>query len=154
MKASELVVRVALSPFGAELDRVVVRWTGHSPVSWTFARAYGSPYNKPLLLTTTGRRSGKRRRAVLPFFPAGDAVAIVGSRGGMPHDPQWVLNLRAHPEVEIRIDRRVRRVRARIAAGDERAKLWAEITGLAPIYITYQQRATTREIPVVVLEEA
>lgn len=152
MSASDWVVRFAVSPFGAALDVYAVRYTGHSLVSWLFAKTYGSPYNRPLLLESTGARTGKRRRAVLPWFPAGDAIAIVGSRGGMPRDPKWVHNLRANPEARIRIDRKLRRVRARIATGDERAKLWSEICQRAPVYVEYQKRATTREIPVVVLD--
>ena len=151
---SDRVVRFAVSPFGAELDRKIVRWTGHSLINFLFSRTYGSPYNKPLLLESTGARSGKPRCAVLPYFEAGDAIAIVGSRGGMPIDPNWVHNLRKHPEASVRIDRKLRRVRARIASGDERAALWSDICARAPIYVVYQKRATTREIPVVILESA
>ena len=152
MKWTDLVVRFAVSPFGAALDRHTVRHTGHSVVGWAFALAYGAPYNKPLLLTSIGRRTGRERHAVLPFFPAGDAIAVVGSRGGMPWDPKWVHNLRANPRARVRIDRRPREVRARVAAGEERARLWADITQRAPVYLEYQRRAKTREIPVVVLE--
>lgn len=153
MSASDWVVRFAVSPFGAGLDTYSVFYTGHSVVSFAFSKAYGSPYNKPLLLETIGARTGKRRRAVLPYFPAGQTIAIVGSRGGMPQDPNWVHNLRAHPEVTVRIARKRRRVRARIATGGERAELWPQICERAPIYLTYQKRAKTREIPVVVLDE-
>ncbi len=153
MSASDWVVRFAVSPFGAALDVYAVRYTGHSVVSFAFSKAYGSPYNKPLLLETTGARTGKRRRAVLPYFPAGEAIAIVGSRGGMPQDPNWVHNLRANPDAAVRVDRKRRMVHARIATGDERASLWPEICAQAPIYRTYQERAKTREIPVVVLDE-
>jgi deazaflavin-dependent oxidoreductase (nitroreductase family) len=152
VRASDRVVRFAVSPFGAALDVHCVRYTGHSLVGLLFAKTYGSPYNQPLLLETTGARTGRRRRAVLPYFPAGDAIAIVGSRGGMPTDPHWVHNLRANPEALVRIARRPRRVRARIATGGERAKLWAGICERAPVYVAYQKRATTREIPVVVLD--
>ena len=153
MSASDWVVRFAVSSLGAALDTYSVRYTGHSVVSLAFSKAYGSPYNKPLLLETTGARTGKRRRAVLPYFPAGQAIAVVGSRGGMPHDPNWVYNLRAYPDVTVRVARKRRRVRARIATGDERAELWHQICERAPVYLTYQKRAKTREIPVVVLDD-
>ena len=153
MSGSDWVVRFAVSRTGAALDVFGVRYTGHSLVSFLFARTFGGPYNRPLLLETTGARTGKRRRAVLPYFPAGGAIAIVGSRGGAPSDPHWVHNLRANPGAGVRIGRKLRRVRARIAEGDERAKLWAEIAERAPVYLTYQERAKTREIPVVVLDE-
>ena len=105
------------------------------------------------VFTSPAPRTGKRRRAVLPYFPAGEAIAIVGSRGGMPQDPNWVHNLRANPDAAVRVDRKRRMVHARIATGDERASLWPEICAQAPIYRTYQERAKTREIPVVVLDE-
>ena len=83
----------------------------------------------------------------------GDHIAVVGSRGGMPTDPQWVHNLRASPACTVRQARRARPVHARVAEGDERARLWKEISQRAPVYLEYQERARKhREIPVVVLE--
>ncbi len=146
-------VRFAMSPFGAELDRVLVRWIGHSLVGLMFARATNVEYNPPLLLTSIGARTHQPRRAVLPYFPAGEDIAIVGSRGGMPSDPNWAHNLRANPEATIHVNRRARRVRAQLATGEERAALWKPITERAPVYLTYEQRAAGhREIPVFVLK--
>lgn len=150
---SPWVIRFATSEFGAELDRKLVRWVGHSLVGALFARVTHVGYNPPLLLTSTGARTGQSRRAVLPYFPAGDDIAIVGSRGGMPKDPNWAHNLRANPEATIHIARRARRVRVHLAVGDERAALWKPITEQAPIYLTYEERAAGhREIPVFVLK--
>jgi deazaflavin-dependent oxidoreductase (nitroreductase family) len=149
---SPLTVRFAMSPFGAELDRWLVRWIGHSLVGWLFARATNVEYNSPLLLTSTGARTGQARRAVLPYFPAGDHIAIVGSRGGMPSDPNWAHNLRANPSATIHVGRQARQVRAHLATGEERAALWKPITEQAPVYLTYEKRAAGhREIPVFVL---
>ena len=153
MKFLERVTGFAVTPGGAALDRFCVRWLGHSPVSWLFARGSGQSYNVPLLLTATGRKSGSPRSVVLPYFPAESAIAVVGSRGGLPADPHWVKNLRAEPRCEIVLARRRQRRRARIAAGEERARLWDAITARAPVYLDYQERARAhREIPVVVLE--
>ncbi|MBW2266974.1 MAG: nitroreductase family deazaflavin-dependent oxidoreductase [Deltaproteobacteria bacterium] len=150
---SPWVVRFASSAFGAELDRVLVRWIGHSLVNLLFSRATHVEYNPPLLLTSTGARTGQPRRAVLPYFPAGEHIAIVGSRGGMPSDPNWAHNLRAHPEATIHVNRRARRVRAQLATGEERAALWQSIAEQAPVYLTYEKRAAGhREIPVFVLK--
>ena len=156
MKGSELAVKLALTPTGAAVDRLCVRHLGHSPVSWLFARSDGVPYNRPLLLVTRGRRTGRERSAVLPWFDAGGGrIAIVGSRGGAPTDPHWARNLRAHPEARIHAGRRVHRVRARLAQGAERAALWGAIVARAPVYAGYQERARAqREIPVFVLERA
>ena len=154
MDLSGWIVRFAVTPAGAVLDQYCVAFTGHSFVAWAFARANGVPYNRPLLLTTVGARSGKKRRAVLPWFAAGEDRAVVGSRGGMRSDPHWVHNLRAHPQVEIRVDRKTRPAMARIVEGEERAALWKEITARSPVYLEYQERcAKYREIPVVVVSE-
>lgn len=155
MKFSEVIVRFAVTPGGAALDRFVVRFTGHSFVSWLFARADGSHYNAPLLLTTIGARTGLKRSVVLPHFPAGSDLAVVGSKGGLPTDPHWVYNLRANPQLWIRVNRALRPVEARIAKGNERAELWREITARAPVYLAYQKSCEqSREIPVIVLHEA
>jgi deazaflavin-dependent oxidoreductase (nitroreductase family) len=156
VKGSQLAVKLALTPTGAAVDRFCVRHLGHSPVSWIFARSEGVVYNRPLLLVTVGRRSGKQRIVVLPHFRAGAGrVAVVGSRGGMPSDPYWARNLRAHPQAQVIVDRREHRVRVHLAHGEERASLWREIVARAPVYAVYQERAKEqREIPVFVLERA
>ena len=153
MKLSELAVRFAVTPFGAALDRLCVRWTGHSPVSVIFARSEGVDYNPPLLLTTKGRSSGQQRTVVLPYFAAGKGrIAIVGSRGGMPTDPHWALNLRADPSATLFLRRRSVAVDAKIATGAERELLWGSITTRSPVYLTYQKRAAGhRELPVFIL---
>ena len=153
MKLSQLAVRFAVTPFGAALDRFCVRWVGHSPVSVIFARSEGVDYNPPLLLTTKGRKSGRQRTVVLPYFAAGKGrVAIVGSRGGMPSDPHWALNLRADPNATVYLRRRSVEVESKIATGAERELLWASITTRSPVYLTYQKRAAGhRELPVFVL---
>lgn len=153
MKLSQLAVRVAVTPFGAAFDRLCVRWIGHSPVSMIFASSEGVDYNPPLLLTTRGRRSGEKRTVVLPYFAAGKGrIAIVGSRGGMPTDPHWALNLRADPSATVFLKRQSIAVEAKLATGSERELLWGSITTRSPVYLTYQKRAAGhREIPVFVL---
>lgn len=153
MKLSQVAVRFAVTPIGAAIDRFCVRWIGHSPVSMIFSRSEGVDYNPPLLLTTRGRKSGEKRTVVLPYFAAGKGrVAIVGSRGGMPTDPHWALNLRADPDATVYLRRRSVAVRATLATGPERELLWGSITTRSPVYLNYQKRAAGhREIPVFVL---
>jgi len=156
MTGMEIAVRLALSAPGAALDRFCVRWLGHSPVVWLFTRSDGAAYNRPLLLTSVGRRTGRPRSVVLPYFDLDRGrIAIVGSRGGMPTDPHWARNLIVEPEALIRARRIAHAVRARRVEGDERARLWKKIAERSPIYDTYQARAAAhREIPVFVLERA
>ena len=106
-----------------------------------------------LLLTTTGRRSGRSRTTPLTYFDVGDELAIVGSNGGEDSPPRWLLNLKADPHAAITIGRRTEAVTARIASDEERARLWPVITGTHPGYAAYERR-TTRPIPVVLLARA
>lgn len=103
-----------------------------------------------LLLTTVGRKSGKVRTVPLLYLADGDRLAIVASFGGAARHPDWWLNLRDNPETTVRIGDCTRRVRAEPAAGEERARLWAGLVAMYPDYAAYQ-RATSREIPVIVL---
>ena len=48
-----------------------------------------------LLLTTTGRRTGRARTTPLTYFEVGDELAIVASNGGEDSPPRWWLNLQA-----------------------------------------------------------
>ena len=154
MRGTQLAVRFALTPWGSAIDQFCVRRFGHSPVVWLFTRSDGVPYNRPLLLTTIGRKTGKQRSVVLPYFEVGAGrVAIVGSRGGMPTDPHWARNLRARPEARVHMKRREYGVRARLAEGQERAQLWKAIVQRSPVYARYQKLAEEhRQIPVFVLE--
>jgi deazaflavin-dependent oxidoreductase (nitroreductase family) len=103
-----------------------------------------------IILTTTGHRSGRPREAPLFSFEDGDRVVVIGSNAGGPRDPSWVRNLRANPAATLRVGGEVRPVQGHIAAGEERARLWATAVERYPGYELYQRRAG-RTIPVVVL---
>jgi deazaflavin-dependent oxidoreductase (nitroreductase family) len=103
-----------------------------------------------LLLTTTGRRSGKRRTAVLGYLVDGECYVVVGSNNGLPTDAAWVTNIRVQPRVTIQVGERVVEATGSIAGPDDRARLWAELMRAAPGYGRYEAM-TTREIPLVVL---
>jgi deazaflavin-dependent oxidoreductase (nitroreductase family) len=104
-----------------------------------------------LLLTTTGRRSGKKRTSPLIYGRHGDDFLVVASKGGSDAPPAWWVNLQADPVAEIQVrDERIR-VRARDATPEEKPELWRIMTAEWPAYDDYQ-RKTDRDIPVVVLE--
>lgn len=104
-----------------------------------------------LLLSTTGRTSGRQRTVPLLFTPAGDGFAVVASKGGAPRNPAWCDNLLAHPDATVEIRGERIAVRAREAEGDERDRLWRAMTDGYAGYDDYQQK-TARRIPVFVLE--
>ncbi|NKY41945.1 nitroreductase/quinone reductase family protein [Nocardia cerradoensis] len=59
--------------------------------------------------------------------------------------------MQAHPDAELVIGGRRRKIHARTANPEERARLWPQITEAYGGYANYQTR-TTREIPVVICE--
>ncbi|MGH2722531.1 MAG: nitroreductase family deazaflavin-dependent oxidoreductase [Actinomycetota bacterium] len=134
----DAVVRAA-----AAVHRWVYRRTG-GRVGGRLAR---SPV---LLLTTTGRRTGKARTTPLLYLADGDRLVIVASYGGDDRAPAWYRNLEANREVAVEVGRSRRFMQAEDAAGDERERLWERLTRMYPPYHDYQAR-TSRRIPVVVL---
>lgn len=104
-----------------------------------------------LLLDHVGAKTGTKRTIPLLYVSDGDDVAIVASKGGHPKHPAWFHNLRANPETTIQIGSQRRAVRARVAAGEERRRLWAKAVEAYGSYREYQER-TERKIPIVVLE--
>jgi F420H(2)-dependent quinone reductase len=103
-----------------------------------------------LLLTTTGRKSGKTRTVPLGFLRDGSAYVIIASYGGLPRNPAWYLNLKSQPEATVQVKRQKLRVQAETANPEKRRELWARLIEAAPGYGRYQKR-TTREIPLVIL---
>jgi deazaflavin-dependent oxidoreductase (nitroreductase family) len=103
-----------------------------------------------LLLTTTGRRSGKLHTTPLIYGRDGDDYLVVASMGGAPKHPNWYGNLVAQPSAQIQVRAEHVGVTARTAGEDEKPRLWKIMTDLWPNYGAYQSR-TDRVIPVVVL---
>jgi deazaflavin-dependent oxidoreductase (nitroreductase family) len=106
-----------------------------------------------LLLTTTGRKSGKPRTTPLIYAEDGARYVVVASKGGAPEHPGWYRNLEKTPDVGLQVGDRVFAARARTASGAERELLWRKANQVWPHYDEYA-RKTDREIPVVVLEPA
>lgn len=104
-----------------------------------------------LLLTTTGRKSGKQYTTPLIYTLDGGNPVIVASQGGTPDNPDWYLNLVANPHVDVQIKGDKFHAHPHTAAGEERERLWKQMAAVWPDYDEYQKK-TDREIPVVVLE--
>jgi deazaflavin-dependent oxidoreductase (nitroreductase family) len=104
-----------------------------------------------LLLTVTGRKTGRRLRSALIYGRDGDRYVIVASKGGSDKHPLWYLNLRDNPDVELQVGSDTFPARAHITTGAERERLWQSMAKIWPDYNTYQSR-TKRQIPVIALE--
>ncbi len=104
-----------------------------------------------LLLTTTGARSGRPRSHALLYVRDGDSLVLVASAGGIPRNPGWYHNLKAHPQAQVVLGGCSRTYLAREATGDERTRLWAKLRELYEGIEAYKERAGSRQIPVMVL---
>ena len=104
-----------------------------------------------LLLHHTGARTGTVRVNPLAYQADGDRFVVFGSKGGSPTNPDWYHNLRANPQATIEVGPETIAVRARVAEGEERERIWSRQKKLMPGFAAYEQR-TRRQIPVVILE--
>ena len=102
-------------------------------------------------LTTLGRRSGQKRKAILGYFEDGPNLFTLAMNGWGEPEPAWWLNLQAHPEATIDLRDGSREIRARPAIGDERARLWDEMRRREPNLDAYAARRPG-ETAVVVFE--
>ncbi len=118
-------------------------------VGWTAGKM-------PVLeLTTTGRKSGKKRAVMLTSpHQDGESYLIVASRGGDDIHPAWFLNLRDDPAVDVAMGGDpAKPYTARVVSSEERAELWSSVTEKYTNYGGYQKK-TDREIPLVYLDPA
>jgi deazaflavin-dependent oxidoreductase (nitroreductase family) len=104
-----------------------------------------------ILLTTTGAKSGLPRTVPLNYSTDGDRIVVIASKAASPTHPDWYHNLVAHPEALIEIGAERIAVRARVAEGAERERLFNAQAALMPFFAEYQQQ-TARQIPVIVFE--
>ncbi|CAN5577615.1 nitroreductase/quinone reductase family protein [soil metagenome] len=114
-----------------------------------FGRAFGMPV---VLLTTTGRKTGKLRTTMLTApVVDGETIVLVASYGGDSRHPAWFLNLRDNPDVEAVMGGTKRAMHARVASDEEKQELWPRAVAAYKGYAGYQKR-TDRDIPLVILE--
>lgn len=106
-----------------------------------------------LLLHTVGAKTGQPRVNPMMYQKLDGGYAVFASKGGAPTNPDWYHNLLAHPRVQAEIGTDKVDLVARVAAGDERERIWSVQKARYPGFADYERR-TTRQIPVVVLEPA
>jgi len=104
-----------------------------------------------VLLHTKGAKSGQERVNPVVYQPVGDAIAVFASKGGAPTNPDWYHNLVANPVFAVEVGTDRFEVRARVAEGEERERIWEKQKKLMPGFAEYEQK-TSRQIPVVLLE--
>lgn len=122
------------------LDRRIYRLTRGR---WSVLGRHELP---TLLITTTGRTSGLPRTQQLLYDTDADAYVVVGSNWGQAHHPAWSANLLANPAARVTVGDRDVAVRATLATGAERDRLWRQVRRIWPGYDAYAERARGRQI--------
>lgn len=143
------------SRFSMSMPAWGLRWTGRLNIPVyraTRGRVMGKVGRAPvLLLTSTGRRSGQPRTAPVVYMRDGADVIVIGSNAGNRNEPGWSFNLKANPEARVEIGAEHRDVRARVAEGEERERLWRAMNVQYSGFDDYEAN-TSRDIAVFVLE--
>jgi F420H(2)-dependent quinone reductase len=154
----------------SRFDRVLQAFAQTRPGGWLFINVLPA-IDRPLLRLSRGRlstgmgqtyvllhargaKSGVERTTPLLGTKSGDAILLVASKAGAPQHPAWFHNVRANPEVAVTVNGERRPMRARVAAGEERERLWDVVCDHYSGYAAYQARTGGRVIPVVVLDPA
>ncbi|KMO82082.1 MAG: nitroreductase family deazaflavin-dependent oxidoreductase [Mycolicibacterium rufum] len=139
----------------------VLRRPAMRPVTRTFSTLHAVAYRltggraqnhkyPTMLLTVTGRKTGKPRTVPVIYIKEGDRFVIAAAYSGSDTDPVWWRNLQANPTATLDVNGETIRVDAALATDEERPDLWRRLVEMYPYFTEYQKR-TTREIPVIVL---
>lgn len=131
-KVLRWVTKIQVAIYRASKGRLATKFLGGYPVC---------------VVTTKGAKSGKTRRIALIHLPYENDILLVASSGGMPTNPVWYHNIRAHSNIEIMVAGSERTYHARQIDDDEKAALWPHLVSLFPDFDEYQAR-TDRNIPV------
>lgn len=104
-----------------------------------------------MLLHHRGAKTGRERVNPLVYQPLGENFAVFGSKAGADTNPDWYHNLRANADTEVEVGTETIPVRARVAEGEERDRIWEQQKRDHPNFAEYET-LTSRPIPVVILE--
>jgi deazaflavin-dependent oxidoreductase (nitroreductase family) len=150
-RLEKLLQAVAQTRLGGKLFITVFPAIDRRLVPLTRGRLSTGLGQPVVLLHARGARTGAERTTPLLATKQGDLVVLVASKAGAARHPAWFHNVKANPDVEVTIDGRRRPMRAEVAGGEERERLWAMACDNYSGYARYQGRAGDRTIPVVAL---
>lgn len=105
-----------------------------------------------LLLHHLGARTGTERINPLAYLEVDGGYAVFASKGGADNNPDWLHNLIAHPDTSVEVGTAQVKVRARLAEGEERRRIWEEQKAGYPVFASYEEKTARDHIPVVILE--
>ena len=108
-----------------------------------------------LVLTTTGRKSGRQRDSVLVYAddPVSGGRVVVASNGGDDKPPAWLLNVHADSAVHVQVGNEQYDATACVVTpGDaDYVRLWQLVNSINQSRYDAYQAKTTRQIAMVVV---
>jgi deazaflavin-dependent oxidoreductase (nitroreductase family) len=109
------------------IGRTIYRWHVRLYHLTRGVIGHKSPLGPTLILETRGRKTGLTRSVALLYYEKATVFFVVASNGGRPGHPEWLLNLRAHPEVDVQLGARTFAAIARELPSSEEPELWREL---------------------------
>ena len=100
-----------------------------------------------------GAKSNRDITIPLMYVPYNEGVLLVASKAGATKNPVWYNNLVKHPDIEVTHRGRNMKLRARLAATEEKGAMWPICDEHYAPFADYRSR-TTRDIPIFVCEPA
>lgn len=100
-----------------------------------------------VVFTCYGRSSGKLRKWALIRVEHDGTYALVASKGGADDHPEWYLNLKDDPRIQVQDGPRPFLTTVREIDGDEYDTWWDRAVSVFPTYAEYRER-TDRRIPI------
>lgn len=147
--SEDFVVRLSSSP----VVSWIIRYIASHLDPWLFRASNGRftsmgvPSMPMLTLTTTGRRSGRKRSVHLACLEDEGSFLVVASAMGQKKHPGWHYNLDANPLGKVQIRGRRFAVRARVLSDEEKRRVWPRVHAAIPQMKVYEAR-TPRNIRV------
>ena len=130
---------VMIKHAGCRLDRVLYRTTRGRV-------CLGGPTSPTMLLTTTGRRTGRPRTVPVLYVRDGRNLVAMSENLGLEQASSWPLNLDDDPEVSIQVGPVVDRFRARPATAEEISRTVPQLLEEWPAHDTYLHRSGVRRV--------
>lgn len=123
----------------SSVDRVLIRASrGRLSLS--------GPEMATMLLTTTGRRSGKERTVPLYYVRDGKNVVAVCENFGLEEASSWPYNLLADPRARIEIEGTSANYVSRVATEEEVVRNMPTLIEMWPPLDTYFERTGVRKV--------
>ncbi len=140
----------------------ILRWLGHRRWFATAGRRFGAPLDRALyrvtrgrvtstagvapliLLTTTGRRTGRPRTTPVMYVRDGDRFVVSSENFGQERAAAWPLNLLADPCATVQIGAETVACRARLLDDSEADRYWPRLVEVWPAHETYRSRSGKR----------